>query len=135
MALFAWNEKYTVKVEEFDQHHQKLMSLINQLHAYMMQGQGRTVVEPILGELREYTRYHFSAEEMKMARYAFPGLMEHKAQHKSLSERLDTFYERYMKGEEELTIDLFMFLKEWLLRHIALEDKQYGEFFEDKGIS
>lgn len=68
MSIFIWNDRFTVRVEEFDNHHKKLMDLANLLHSKMMMGKGREVLEPILGELKEYTKYHFAAEEMKMAK-------------------------------------------------------------------
>lgn len=134
MALFTWNDRFTVKVEEFDNHHKKLMGLVNTLHENMMLGKGRTVTEPILGELKEYTKYHFAAEEMKMAKYAYPGMNEHRKQHHELLKKLEDFYERYKKGEAELTIDLFMFLKDWLLKHIGKEDNDYAGFFNSQGV-
>jgi len=134
MALFRWEDKFTVKVEEFDNHHKTLMSLVNRLHENMMTGKGKTVLEPILGELKEYTKYHFSAEEMMMARYAYSEFLAHREQHKALLNKLDDFQTRYKNGEAEMSIDLFKFLKEWLLNHIGREDNEYGEFFNSKGV-
>jgi hemerythrin len=134
MAIFTWSDRFAVKVEEFDGHHKKLMGLVNSLHENMMLGKGRSVLEPILAELKEYTKYHFAAEEMKMAKYAYPYLFEHKAQHKELLLKLEDFYHAYTNGETEITIDLFIFLKDWLLRHIGKEDNEYGAFFNEKGV-
>lgn len=135
MALFTWNEKFTVKVEEFDVHHKKIIDMINQLHQKMMIGRGRDVVKPLLMELKEYTKYHFAAEEIKMEKFAYPKRVEHKAQHKFLIEKLDDFFKRQEMNEAELTIDFFVFLKDWLLEHIGKVDKDYSGFFNSHGVS
>ena len=60
MALFAWNDAYTLAVPEIDRQHQQLFAYAGQLHSAMMAGQGREVLAPILSNLIAYTRAHFA---------------------------------------------------------------------------
>ena len=51
MALFAWNDAYTLAVPEIDRQHQQLFAYAGQLHSAMMAGQGREVLAPFLANL------------------------------------------------------------------------------------
>lgn len=36
MALFNWNQSYSVEIDKFDNHQKKIIDLINNLHESMM---------------------------------------------------------------------------------------------------
>jgi hemerythrin len=44
MALFNWNDSYSVKVAMCDQQHKKLFEIINELAEAMRQGKGQQAV-------------------------------------------------------------------------------------------
>lgn len=72
MSLFAWNEKYSVNIQEIDDQHKRLIGLVSQLHGAMQQGKGKEVMDKILKELIQYTRTHFAAEERIMKVNGYP---------------------------------------------------------------
>lgn len=43
MPLITWSDTLSVKVQQFDDHHKKLIELINQLFNAMMGGKGKDV--------------------------------------------------------------------------------------------
>lgn len=126
MSLIEWNNSlYSVKVDQFDNDHKKLVDIINDLHSAMLKGQGKEKLNEILAELQAYTQYHFDAEEKKMTEVNFPGLQEHKKQHNELVVKLSELIQDYKNGKREVSIETFRFLKEWLFNHIQVVDKQY----------
>lgn len=134
MALIEWNEKYSVNIKEFDDHHRKLVMLINELHEAMMKGSGKDVLEKIIKELAEYTSFHFSAEEKYFQKFNFPTYRQHKKEHDNFVAKVGEFQNNYSTGKVLLTMDINSFLKDWLLNHILKSDKDYSSFLNGKGI-
>jgi len=126
MAYFKWDESCSVRVPEFDQHHQHMFSLGNQLADAMTSGQGEPAVSNILDELVAYTQFHFAAEERFMREEGFLALTQHEAEHLELTRRVFDFQERHRRGQAKLSIELILFLREWLTEHILVTDKKYG---------
>ena len=64
MALIAWDDdKYSVKVREWDNHHKNIIKAINELNDAMSVGKGKEALGRILENLASYTNFHFTAEE------------------------------------------------------------------------
>lgn len=68
--MMTWTDALSVNIKEIDDQHKKLVNMVNQLHAAMLKGEGKTVVGPILAELTANTVYHFSIEEGYMNKYS-----------------------------------------------------------------
>ncbi len=58
----------------------------------------------------------------------FPGLADHQAEHRKLTEKVVKFQQEFSQGKMGLSIALLTFLREWLLDHMAGTDKQYSKF-------
>lgn len=133
MGLIRWEDRYSVKISKFDQQHQQLVGLINQLYEAMKVGKGQIELGKILEELVDYTRKHFASEEALMLKHAYPQYAEHKASHDRLTQQVIEFKNQYHAGKIGLSVQMMNFLKEWLVNHILDEDKAYSTFFEAKG--
>jgi hypothetical protein len=48
MALYDWNESYSVGVKTMDDQHKKLIGMINQLHDAMKEGKGSSEIGSVL---------------------------------------------------------------------------------------
>lgn len=134
MPLIAWNDNLSVGIVEIDTQHQKLVSILNDLHAAMSQGKGALMAPAILKNLVEYTQVHFSTEERLMSQYGYPELASHRKQHQELTQKVLEFQAQYQAGQATLTLQLMTFLRDWLVNHILGTDKQYAPFFHQKGL-
>ena len=119
-----WTEGLSVGVKAMDQHHQKLVDLINRLHTAMRSGQGRSVIGPALEELAKYTQYHFGAEEKLMEQHHSPGLAEQKELHAKFIATVSELRRKLEGGQQGLTTDVLSMLKNWLVDHIQNKDKE-----------
>ena len=135
MAFLTWDEKYSVGVKALDGQHTKLFEILNNLHAAMMKGQARSVTGPLLHELIGYAHNHFTEEEKIMTAAKYPALTDHKVLHADLVKQVQDFAVRYDLGEIALGHDLFNFLRDWLATHIQKEDRQYGPWLNQHGVS
>jgi hemerythrin-like metal-binding protein len=110
-----------------DQHHKKLFDLINQLYDAMNSGKGSDVTAKILGDLINYTKFHFGAEEQLQQKYGYPNFAAHKKLHEVFTAKIAEQSEKLKSGQTVLPVSLSIFLKDWLQNHILKEDKKYGE--------
>lgn len=130
----TWDESISVKVELFDNHHKKLISLINKLYQSMENGEGNAVLLSILEELIDYTVYHFSAEEEVFEKYNYPDKEVHIKQHQGFVAKAKDLYAGLQGGSSILTNEVLDFLQEWVVTHIMKTDFKYSEFFSDKDL-
>ena len=43
--------------------------------------------------------------------------------------------DRYVAGEMRMDMSIINFLKDWIINHILTEDRKYGPFLNDKGVT
>lgn len=135
MAIFNWLEKYNINVDQIDVQHKKLVRLLNELASAMSNGEGKTVLEDILTQLIDYTTVHFKDEESYFDKIDYPQADKHRNEHKDLMEQVMQFKDNYDSGKAGLTIELMLFLKEWLIKHICDTDKEFGNALNRAGIT
>jgi hemerythrin-like metal-binding protein len=134
MPLIAWDQSYSVGVRRCDEEHQKLFSLLNGLHSAMSVGKGSSVIVPIVTELENYTKNHFSGEEALMERTKYPALAPHRSQHQKFVSQVAEFRSSLQKGQPVNTVDVLDFIRSWLSDHIRKTDQAYGPHLNTCGI-
>ena len=134
MPLLNWNESYSVKIAQIDSQHKKLVDIINDLHNSMKAGKSKEVLGKILNQLIDYTANHFKTEEDLFSKYGYPESTTHKRQHGDFVGQVTKYKSDYENGKSVLSIDIMVFLKDWLLEHIAGTDKKYSSFLNSKGV-
>ncbi len=135
MALINWDDKYSVKIKEIDNQHQKLVRLINLLHDAMKEGKGKQVVGKILNDLVDYTVFHFAYEEKLFDRYSYPGGQTHKLEHNDLVQKVKKYVNDFQSEKPILPMEVMNFLQNWLINHINGTDKKYSSFLIGKGVA
>lgn len=134
MALISWTEDLSVSVKDFDNQHKELIKLINELHDAMAARKGTEVLGRVLANLVSYTKVHFANEEKLMLAHNYPGYLNHKAEHDSLTKKALDIKSKFDRGNNIISVELMAFLKDWLTKHIIGLDKKYSTFFAGKGI-
>lgn len=130
----AWDDSLSVGIEVIDEDHKKLLSLINNLQTAILYPTGEAFERQALGELVDYTKYHFAREEKLMQDNGYPDFEPHKEQHEKMIMEVSSYMDAYEKNREATIDDLTSFLKTWLINHIAGTDQNYSQFLRDKGI-
>lgn len=126
MELLSWSQGYTVYNEELDRHHEQLFNMLNRAYEYVMSSREVESILPMIDELSDYTRYHFTTEEQYMREQGFPELAGHMEKHKEFSYTIDTLRSRYHDNDLEVARELIIILGEWLLCHVLKEDMKYA---------
>ncbi len=135
MPFLTWNNSYSVKVSKCDEDHKKLFSLLNALHDAMKAGKGSQLIQQIVKDLADYTKYHFSQEEMLLRQTNYPDLVSHQAQHKAFVKKVEEFQSEMKGGNFSQSINVADFLRDWLANHIKKTDQQYSAHLNSNGIS
>lgn len=130
MPLFSWNDSYSVSVSQFDEQHKMLFKLINDLHEAMSQGKGREKMSGITAELLQYTKNHFRDEEAALLRANYPKLIEHKKLHENFTAKVHEFDKDCRSGQSNVSLNVMVFLRDWLSDHILKTDKQYVTYLK-----
>jgi len=133
--LIAWSERYSVGISRIDEQHQRLIDLINDLHAAMLVKREESELAKILDGLAAYAVSHFATEETLMKKFGYTGYERHKAEHDRLMAQVTLLLEKSRNNKAELTHEVMIFLQRWLVGHIVNVDKRYTAHLNAAGVS
>lgn len=135
MPLMSWSDKLSVGVQQLDDDHKKLVSMLNELHDGLLAGHGKESLGHVLDGLVAYTKTHFAHEEALFAKTHYPMAAWHKKEHDDLTKTVLDVQARF-KGSANLTLtlDVMKFLKDWLFNHIQGSDKKYAPHLHTQGV-
>ena len=129
-----WDESLSVGYAEIDGHHKKLINIVEEVHSLLglPVGEYRLKVGKVLKKLSDYTVYHFTEEEKVMRQYKYPGLEEHAKVHSLFVKKLSESLPLMASGDKKTAIEMYNFLRAWLLQHIAIDDHKWSNFIHEK---
>jgi len=127
--LVVWNDSYSVGFTPMDDQHKKLVDIINSLLWSCRGGNSVSKTDSMLSfsKASEYALTHFRAEEEYMKKAAFPDIDSHKKEHEKFLAEVKSAFKKYQESDSA-PIDLAIYLKKWLLNHIAVIDKKYTPY-------
>jgi hemerythrin len=130
--IVTWNPTYSVGIKVIDEQHMKLIKLTNKLFRSCMSGQerikGDSIFFEVIREVIEYVGYHFNTEEKVMERVDYPKSKEHKIEHKVFVKEVLAKVEEFNSGKINTPLSFVYYLRDWILHHIAVNDKKLGEY-------
>lgn len=80
----------------------------------------------------DYIKEHFSTEEAIMRRFSFHNTNSHIKQHRDFNGIINDLILRSRNDDTDAISKLLQDLKEWLISHIAVEDKKLFYFFRSR---
>jgi hemerythrin-like metal-binding protein len=134
MAIIRWEQNFSVGVEELDNHHKQLISMINELYFAMSNDRGQQVVESIIKDMLDYAKMHFKVEEGLMKKCEYLGSLQHYREHEKFVAKAQDMAQRSEEGEFVLSFEVIQFLSDWLRNHILETDKKYAPVFKQCGV-
>ena len=132
--IITWEDAWNIGHPEIDEHHHKLVEMVQRLFGAIITTQGEAYVKEIFLELIDYTKYHFQREEEVFEEYGFDQLARHKELHQQLIKQvLEVSEDIIAQGaSEEISEEVYNFLKHWLADHIIKEDLKFKTFLQGK---
>jgi len=131
LSLVSWSDDFSLGMEEIDAQHSVLIELINQVWVAVVKKPDRVQALSILEELEKYTITHFTAEEVFMREINYRNFDLHKAEHTKFVMRIAEEKAKIVAGGA-VTLGIIHFLKDWLINHILVADKEYALEFKQR---
>lgn len=135
MPLIPWNDELSIGINSVDEQHKTLVNMINILNDAMAEGQTNEVLTKIFDDLALYTVQHFGYEEELFTRYGYAESQAHQHEHDELVKQVQELQQKMNNGDFMISVELMVFLKDWLMKHILKTDKAYAPFLIEKGVN
>ena len=124
----------SLDIKEIDDQHQQFLKILNDLYDAFYQMRYKDELQGLLRQLCAFADYHFATEEKYFDLFKYDHEKEHKQIHAKLGTEIQSFIERFERGETDLIADLMDFLEDWLVNHLQTEDKRYVACFHEHGL-
>jgi hemerythrin len=126
----VWDERYQLGIPEIDAQHRQLINLTNELYQGCMAGDeaAKAYFTKTIHGTVDYVKTHFSYEEKMLAEAGYPYLAWHKAQHAGFIKQILDDAAKFNAGEKFVPNKFVRFLRDWILSHIAMTDRNYAAF-------
>ena len=126
-----WSDTYSVGIKLIDDQHKGLIDITNDLFNHITGNaeEERVYFDEIIQQALDYVKNHFVTEEICMLATNFPGYSEHKQTHDEFTFNVIKSMNEFKTGKVFVLEKFANFLKEWILTHIAVMDKQYNVYF------
>lgn len=127
--FICWNPSFNTGIVMIDEQHKKLVELCNNFYKAIIQNQKNEnwheLLKSTLKECVDYVNKHFKDEEKLMRSASFSGFAKHKNQHDVFTEKVRETVISFNEITVAEAIGFTKFLYDWILSHIANEDKLY----------
>ena len=129
--MIQWKDEYSVGIDFVDEQHQQWFVIANKIYEllnnHLVLDKYDRIVE-IIEELKDYSRYHFNAEEEHMKSIGYRKFLSQKVAHTEFLEKMDAIdLTRIDDGQNEYLHEILNFVMDWLVYHILKQDKLIGE--------
>ena len=131
MSMVKWNMHLFIGIDSIDQNHKHLVQLLNEAYDEFIMG--INIEEIFIEELFQCMAHCFDCEESLMIETSYPNLSAHKAEHEVFTERFLVIGNNYQRGADT-SIEILMFLNNWINHHIRETDTKFGDFFEIQNL-
>ncbi len=127
MQFFYWNKSFEVGIPEIDQQHRKLVDMINELAAAIVEGARLPDVQGLINRLTEYSEMHFNGEEKIIFASSLDEeeKLRHQNAHRSFVEKAHSLAFRTDLQQDDTSQQILEFLTTWLISHILGSDMKY----------
>ncbi len=136
MAYMTWSSDFSVGVAQFDKEHRLMMDIVNDMHEHVRNGTTDEALGQFSDKVIAQILTHLIHEEKCFDELHYPRAGTHKALHENLRTRIKAM--RGEIGHKDCTVlatEMLQFFRETLLQHIQDEDKDYGAYLNDQGVS
>ncbi len=127
--MFQWKDKYNLGVMHLDEQHKKLFEIANRAYSVLKDDfsvdKYDKIIE-VIGELKEYTVFHFKSEEEYMKEIKHRKFLSHKIEHDEFINKISEIdLNKIDHNQNEAIMDILKFVYNWIDKHILITDKLY----------
>lgn len=127
-----WNTGFEIGISQIDIEHKSIIDNYKRLYNVMKEGDGLAYYPELLEFLQNYIGTHFVNEEKLQKEVGYVDYENHKKLHDNFSRTINEYIQNEKKNgasyRDLVTISLF--IKDWMVHHILIEDRKIGEFID-----
>lgn len=129
--LIKWKEEFIIGIDHIDEQHKKLFEIANRAYEILKSDlyvdKYNKIVE-VIEELKEYTIFHFKAEEEYMLSIGYKKFFSQKVEHTDFIEKIKNInLEEIDTDQDKYLLELLEFVVDWIGSHILEKDKLMTE--------
>ena len=128
--LFKWNDSLACGIKVIDDQHKGLVDLINDMFSHVTGDAGgeNAYFGRVIQGAVDYVKTHFATEERIMRLAEFKKFDEHKSEHDKFVLTVTKNVLDFKTNKDFNLSSFSAFLKDWVLTHIAVMDKEYFKY-------
>ncbi len=126
-VFVQWSDALSVGNLTIDGQHKNLIDLLNNLYTAAVELRGQKAILESLTAMGLYTQVHFTFEEALLEKCGYADIKRHRAEHLAFIEYVDQGKRRLESNDFVSSVELIKYLKEWLVHHIMVVDRQFGD--------
>ena len=123
-----WDPKYSVDVEERDEHQKKMFDLFNELIELRQKKKDAKAVTNVISDINDYGKAFFAKEERLLKRKGYPDFDSHSKAHRQFIKSAIGMRREVVEDVNNLTVETIVELRDWLVEHIETNDALYVPF-------
>ncbi len=127
MTFVTWTPAYVLGVPEMDEMHRNLFLALQRLHEGFVTGRHPSDTDEVVRFMETYSKIHFELEERLMGEFPHPEVEEHLSRHREFEAQVAEYLQRTGFEDRLLAMQVLAFLRDWLVKHIGLEDRVLAE--------
>lgn len=128
----SWDDSYELGIPQIDEQHRRLVALCDKFHADILSVRGnasgpgwKVFLSDVLRDTAQYASTHFAEEEKIMELAQYSGLDFHRECHQEFINSVSDILNSFQRVTLQTAMEFSSYLKNWVLFHIAYEDKHF----------
>lgn len=137
--MFEWKKDFELGIETIDNQHKKLLEIGNSisdlLETHDQDSDDYDEIIDVIGELKDYTVYHFQNEEKYFLESKYPDYDKHKKEHDDFIAYISSVdFSKIDENQEKFMKDLLKKVINWVFNHIITTDFLYKDYLLNYGV-
>lgn len=127
--MFEWESKYELGVDFIDEQHKKLFEIGSRAYnlfknEFCIDKYDKIV--QIIEELKDYTVFHFTAEEGYLKKMRYKKFLSHKVEHDDFVSKFNNIdLKKIDEKQDDYIVEILEFIYKWIDEHILVKDREY----------
>ncbi|MCG8636104.1 MAG: bacteriohemerythrin [Desulfobacterales bacterium] len=123
-----WEEKYSVDVPQIDEYQKELFNKFNELIDMKTKKVDAKAATNMISDINDYSKMFFAKEEKLLRAKKYPDLESHAKAHRQFIKNSIALRREIAEDINNLTMDVILDLRDWLVDHIETSDSLYVPF-------
>jgi len=129
--MYKFKEEYKTGIDFIDEQHKVLFEIADKTYNLLKNDitlDKYDKISELIEELKDYTEFHFKAEEEYMESIDYKKMFTQKIEHDDFIKKLSAVdLTRIDSHQDESIIHILQYLNDWLTEHILENDKLIGQ--------